>query len=70
MPAEGVDLSPKEELLTTEELVAIARLFVQQGTTKIRLTGGEPLVRRDIVELISEWFDVSMYLVFSLSAGI
>lgn len=51
MPEEGVELSPNSELLTTEEIVSLAKLFVREGVNKIRLTGGEPLVRKDIVEL-------------------
>ncbi|ORX74827.1 molybdenum cofactor synthesis 1, isoform CRA_a [Linderina pennispora] len=53
MPAEGVDLTPNERLLTTPEIIRLARIFVSQGVDKIRLTGGEPTVRKDIVELIS-----------------
>ena len=52
MPAEGVDLTPSHKLLSTEEIIRIAQLFVSQGVNKIRLTGGEPTVRKDIVELI------------------
>ncbi|BFZ54971.1 Molybdenum cofactor synthesis protein 1 [Savitreella phatthalungensis] len=52
MPEEGVELQPAEKLLSSDEIVRIARLFVSQGVTKIRLTGGEPTVRRDIVELV------------------
>ncbi|GMH36095.1 hypothetical protein BSKO_03963 [Bryopsis sp. KO-2023] len=51
MPAEGVDLTPKDELLTTDEILRLAGLFVSCGVDKIRLTGGEPTVRRDIVDL-------------------
>eukprot|EP01135_Chromosphaera_perkinsii_P011492 Nk52_evm1s2417 gene=Nk52_evmTU1s2417 len=54
MPLEGVDLTPNEDLLTTGEVLRIARLFRGQGVDKIRLTGGEPLVRRDVVDLVSE----------------
>ena len=53
MPAEGVPLMAKEELLTFEEIERLAALFVGLGVTKIRLTGGEPLVRRDIDELVA-----------------
>lgn len=53
MPEEGIELSPTEKLLTTDEIVKIAELFVSQGVTKIRLTGGEPTVRKDVVELVS-----------------
>lgn len=52
MPAEGVQLSSSDKLLTTEEILRLARLFVSQGVTKIRLTGGEPTVRPDIIDLV------------------
>lgn len=48
MPAEGVQLSPKSHLMTYEEVYDIAKTFVDHGVTKIRLTGGEPFVRKDI----------------------
>ncbi|CAI2188179.1 13790_t:CDS:2, partial [Funneliformis geosporum] len=54
MPAEGVELTPFHNLLSTEEIIRISQLFVSQGVNKIRLTGGEPTVRKDIVELIGE----------------
>ncbi len=54
MPEEGVPLSPARDLLTTAEIVLLASLFVSQGVTKIRLTGGEPTVRRDIVPLMQQ----------------
>ncbi|KAF9173799.1 Molybdenum cofactor synthesis protein 1 [Mortierella sp. AD011] len=54
MPAEGVDLSPKDDILTTPEIIRLARLFVKEGVTKIRLTGGEPTVRKDINELVEQ----------------
>lgn len=54
MPAEGVPLQPKNKLLTTEEILRLARIFVEQGVRKIRLTGGEPTVRRDIVEIVAQ----------------
>lgn len=43
---------PREELLTFEEIARIARLFAEQGVKKLRLTGGEPLLRRDLERLI------------------
>ncbi len=44
----------REELLTYEEIARLARIFVAQGIEKIRLTGGEPLVRRDLDQLIAQ----------------
>ncbi|KAJ2613666.1 hypothetical protein EV177_002438 [Coemansia sp. RSA 1804] len=52
MPEEGIDLTPNERLLTTPEIIRVARIFVSQGVDKIRLTGGEPTVRKDIVDLV------------------
>ena len=54
MPEEGVPLSPQRELLTTPEIIMLSSLFVSQGVTKIRLTGGEPTVRRDILPLMKQ----------------
>lgn len=54
MPEEGVELTKKNNLLTTDEIQHLAKLFVEQGVEKIRLTGGEPTVRKDIVEIIGK----------------
>ena len=51
MPPEGVEKQTHEDILTLEELAEIAGAAVQCGVKKIRLTGGEPLVRRGLVEL-------------------
>lgn len=50
MPPEGVDLTPKPQLLSLNEILRLAYLFVTSGVDKIRLTGGEPTVRKDIEE--------------------
>ena len=47
MPAEGISLTPKPHLMTADEIIEIAKTFVSCGVKKIRLTGGEPLVRKD-----------------------
>ena len=52
MPEEGVALTPNEELLTASEIGRLARLFAAEGVDKVRLTGGEPTVRRDLAEII------------------
>jgi GTP 3',8-cyclase len=54
MPEEGVPQSPPQHLLTTPEVYLLSSIFVQQGVTKIRLTGGEPTVRRDILPLMHQ----------------
>ncbi|KAK2588736.1 hypothetical protein KPH14_001624 [Odynerus spinipes] len=53
MPAEGVKLTPKDGILTTEEIIKLASLFIKEGIRKIRLTGGEPTVRKDIVDIVA-----------------
>ena len=50
--AEDMTFLPKKDVLSFEEVEAIAGAFIARGTTKIRLTGGEPLVRRDIMDLV------------------
>jgi cyclic pyranopterin phosphate synthase len=49
---ERMEFLPKAEVLSLEELARLAAAFIRRGVTKIRLTGGEPLVRRDIMELV------------------
>lgn len=53
MPAEGLTWLPKREILTYEELLRLARIFIALGIRTIRLTGGEPLMRQDIDVLIA-----------------
>ncbi|MET0681916.1 MAG: GTP 3',8-cyclase MoaA [Casimicrobiaceae bacterium] len=69
MPKEIYDANheflPRAELLTFEEITRIARIFVDQGVTKLRLTGGEPLLRRDIerlVEMLARLGDIDLTL--------
>ena len=52
MPENGISLTPKSHLMTADEIVSIAETFVNLGVTKIRLTGGEPLVRKDAAAII------------------
>ena len=52
MPAEGIALTPRPHLMTEDEIVSIAQTFVDLGVTKIRLTGGEPLVRKEAHSII------------------
>ncbi len=52
MPEEGVELIEHEELLTYEEILKVVEVFASNGISKVRLTGGEPLVRRGVMDLI------------------
>ncbi|CAG8452216.1 8723_t:CDS:2 [Dentiscutata erythropus] len=61
MPEEGVDLTPSHKLLSTKEIVHLAKLFVSQGINKIRLTGGEPTIRKDLVDLVGELGELKQY---------
>ncbi|XP_044467123.1 GTP 3',8-cyclase, mitochondrial-like isoform X2 [Mangifera indica] len=51
MPSEGVDLTPNPQLLSLNEILRLANLFVTSGVNKIRLTGGEPTIRKDIEQI-------------------
>ncbi len=52
MPAEGLPWLPRAEILTYEEITRLSGIFVALGIEQIRLTGGEPTVRRDLPELV------------------
>lgn len=52
MPLKGLSFAPTEELLTAAELEVVARAAAAAGFRKIRLTGGEPTLRRDLVEIV------------------
>ncbi|MBL4604703.1 MAG: GTP 3',8-cyclase MoaA [Flavobacteriaceae bacterium] len=49
MPAHGIEIAPRADLLTFKEMYRIIRVLTELGVTKIRLTGGEPFVRKDFV---------------------
>lgn len=54
MPVEGVETMPHDELLSYEELYSVIEKFVSLGVKKLRITGGEPLVRKDVVKFIEQ----------------
>src|SRR5688500_10338744 len=54
MPEESYAWLPREDILTFEETVLLADLFAEHGATKVRLTGGEPLLRRDLDRLVAQ----------------
>lgn len=54
MPEEGIESIPHQEILRFQEIVRVCRIMAANGIHKVKLTGGEPLVRRRITELIRE----------------
>ncbi len=54
MPLDEYEWIDKKEILTFEEIARVAKLFIERGVEKIRLTGGEPLVRQDLHRLIEQ----------------
>ncbi|NNM16252.1 MAG: GTP 3',8-cyclase MoaA [Bacteroidia bacterium] len=61
MPEEGIQFEPRTELLTYEEIIHLAKLLKTQGLNKIRITGGEPFVRKDLDKLLRALrFDVGI----------
>lgn len=53
MPAEGINYVPRKELLSYEEMHRLMQVLSQMGITKLRLTGGEPFIRRDIMDFLA-----------------
>lgn len=52
MPAHGIDIVPRQELLTFKEMYRLIRVLTELGVNKVRLTGGEPFVRKDFVSFL------------------
>ena len=52
MPAEGIPYLPKHQLLTYEEMERVVRVLAQMGITKVRITGGEPFVRKELMQFL------------------
>ncbi|MFQ5536343.1 MAG: GTP 3',8-cyclase MoaA [Gemmatimonadota bacterium] len=69
MPLEGMPWMRRDELLTYEEITAVVRVMAGVGLRKVRITGGEPLVRRDLPELVAMLRDVPGIEDLSLSTN-
>lgn len=54
MPDEDYQFAPKDSLMSADEIFSIAKIFVDEGVNKIRLTGGEPLVRKDFKVILQK----------------
>jgi len=68
MPESGVVLTPRSQLMTTQEVIEIATLFVKHGVSKIRLTGGEPLLRKDFPEILQALSQLPIVLSLTTNA--
>lgn len=70
MPEEGNTLAPKSNIMTTDEIYDIAKIFVANGVKKIRLTGGEPLIRRNITTILERLASLPIDLAITTNAVI
>ena len=70
MPAEGIQLSPKSHIMSYDEVFTIAKTFVEYGVTKIRLTGGEPLIRKDVDVILKKLATLPVELSLTTNAVI
>jgi len=68
MPVDGVPLSPAANLMNANEVFEIARLFVSYGVDKIRLTGGEPSVRKDFPQIVERLSQLPVKLSLTTNA--
>jgi cyclic pyranopterin phosphate synthase len=68
MPEEDYEFTPVSRLMQAGEIEAIAKIFVAEGVTKIRLTGGEPLVRKDAKDIISSLGKLPVKLTLTTNA--
>ncbi|OPX55215.1 cyclic pyranopterin phosphate synthase [Oceanospirillum multiglobuliferum] len=66
---ENMSFLPREQVLTLEEIGLIAQAFAELGTNKIRLTGGEPLVRRDLLQLVQTVGDLPQITDFAMTTN-
>lgn len=69
MPAAGVPLKGHDDILRLEEIVTLARAAVRIGINRIRLTGGEPLVRKNVVTLVRELAKLPTFKEISLTTN-
>ena len=68
MPHDGIPLSPRSNLMTTDEIESFAKVFVANGVDKIRLTGGEPLVRKDFSAILARLAQLPVKLSITTNA--
>jgi cyclic pyranopterin phosphate synthase len=68
MPEEDYHFTPNSKLMQADEIEAIAKTFVQEGVNKIRLTGGEPLVRKDFADILNRLSKLPIQLTMTTNA--
>src|SRR3982751_1040362 len=68
MPEEDYDFTPASHLMQPHEIETLAKIFVEEGVTKIRLTGGEPLVRKDAAKIILSLSELPVELTLTTNA--
>src|SRR3982750_2371113 len=68
MPEEEYDFTPASRLMQADEIKTLAKIFVDEGVTKIRLTGGEPLVRKDAADIILSLSQLPVELTLTTNA--
>jgi cyclic pyranopterin phosphate synthase len=69
MPEEEYDFTPSPKLMQAEEIMTLARMFVDMGVKKIRLTGGEPLVRKDAAKIIHSLSELPVLLTITTNGS-
>ena len=70
MPENGISKVKHEDVMTIEEYIAVAKVFKNLGISKIRITGGEPLVKKGVVDLISGFKEVGIEEITMTTNGI
>ena len=68
MPEEDYHFTPNNQLMQAGEIEAIAKIFVQEGVNKIRLTGGEPLVRKDFGDILTRLAQLGIQITMTTNA--
>jgi len=68
MPEEGIQLRERSVFMTSKEVLDIVKVFVDLGVTKIRLTGGEPLIKKDVAYIIKELGKLPVELAITTNA--
>ena len=68
MPAEGIKLLPRNHMMRNEEIVDISRIFTEMGVNKIRLTGGEPLMRKGLDNILAGLAELPATLTMTTNA--